>query len=158
MLRQESKAPGIVVSPAQPVDIPDLVPLFNAYRMFYQQPSDIAASAAYVEKEVVTTNTRFFLARNSEKLAVGFVHLILSTNTLVMRPIWYLEDLYVHPSGRRQGTAEALMVAAERFARESGAERLTLSTAHDNQAAQSLYRKLGYVREEHFWYFHRLLP
>ena len=134
------------------------MPLFNAYRMFYQQPSDIAASAAYVENEVVTTNTRFFLARNSEKLAVGFVHLIPSTNTLLMRPIWYLEDLYVHPSDRRQGTAEALMAAAERFARESGAERLTLSTAHDNQAAQSLYRKLGYVREEHFWYFHRLLP
>ncbi len=50
------------------------------------------------------------------------------------------------------------MKAAEAFAIESGAERLTLATAHDNLAAQALYRKLGYVREEHFVYFHRFLP
>jgi ribosomal protein S18 acetylase RimI-like enzyme len=47
---------------------------------------------------------------------------------------------------------------AEAFARDTGAERLTLATAHDNLAAQHIYKKLGYVREEHFWYFHRLLP
>jgi ribosomal protein S18 acetylase RimI-like enzyme len=74
-----------------------------------------------------------------------------------MRPIWFLEDLYVEPSARRKGIAAGLLKYAEEFARSTGAERLTLATAHDNEAAQAVYRKLGYLREEHFWYFHRLL-
>jgi ribosomal protein S18 acetylase RimI-like enzyme len=86
------------------------------------------------------------------------MHLMPSTNTLAMRPIWLLEDLYVDVTARGQGVATALLSYAEEFARSSGAERLTLATAHDNLAAQHIYKKLGYVREEHFWYFHRLLP
>ena len=125
--------------------------------MFYEQPSDLAASLAYVAGEVAAGSSRFFLARDQAGTASGFVHLIPSTNTVILRPIWYLEDLFVHPAARRQGIAELLMQESERFARASGAERLTLATAHDNYAAQALYRKLGYLREEHFWYFHRLL-
>ena len=86
------------------------------------------------------------------------MHLMPSTNTLAMRPIWFLEDLYVDVSARGQGVATALLSYAEEFARSTGAERLTLATAHDNLTAQHIYKKLGYVREEHFWYFHRLLP
>jgi len=80
-----------------------------------------------------------------------------SINSVAMRPIWLLEDLYVAPAGRRKGVATALMRHAENFARESGAERLTLATAHDNRRAQSLYMHLGYLKEEHFWYYHRIL-
>jgi len=65
--------------------------------------------------------------------------------------------LYVDPSVRGKGIATAFLKHAEEFARRTGAERLTLATAHDNLAAQSIYRKLGYIREEHFWIFHRLL-
>ena len=74
-----------------------------------------------------------------------------------MRPIWYLEDLFVTPPARRRGIGEALMLHAEAFARAHGAERLTLSTAHDNHTAQALYRKLRYVRDDYFWYFHHVL-
>ena len=100
---------------------------------------------------------RYYLAWTDPESAVGFMHLIPSMNTLAMRPIWYLEDLYVEPSVRRSGIAAALLRYAEEFARNTGAERLTLATAHDNIVAQALYGKLGYMREEHFWYFHRLL-
>jgi len=149
---------ALSISPAGPADIPDLALLFDAYRVFYEQPSDISASAAYVAREVATGSTRFFLARTKAGEAVGFVHLIPGTNTLVMRPMWYLEDLFVAPAARRTGVAEALMREAERFAIETCAERLTLATAHDNHAAQALYRKLGYERDDHFMHFHRVLP
>jgi ribosomal protein S18 acetylase RimI-like enzyme len=103
-------------------------------------------------------STRFFLARETDgRPALGFLHLIPAINTVAMRPIWYLEDLYVAPEGRRHGVASALMRHAETFARDTGAERLTLATAHNNHRAQSLYKRLGYVREDHFWYYHRIL-
>jgi ribosomal protein S18 acetylase RimI-like enzyme len=147
-----------VIAPAAAADIPELAGLFDAYRVFYKAVSMPAESEAFVRGLMSHGNTRFFLAREAKGgPAVGFVHLMPSINTVAMRPMWYLEDLYVAPSGRRRGVASALMQHAETFARETGAERLTLATAHDNHRAQSLYKRLGYVKEEHFWYFHRVL-
>jgi len=146
------------IRPAASGDVPELARLFDDYRIFYKQLSNRAGAEAFVAEQLENGVTRFFIAKDTtEATALGFVHLIPSLGTLAMRPIWYLEDLFVVPSARRQGVARALMLRAEQFARENGAERLTLSTAHDNHAAQALYRSLGYVRDEHFWQFHRLL-
>jgi len=147
-----------VIAPAVAADIPELAGLFDAYRVFYKAASMPAESEAFVRGLIAHGNTRFFLAREAKGVpALGFVHLMPSINTVAMRPIWLLEDLYVAPNGRRRGVASALMQHAETFARETGAERLTLATAHDNRRAQSLYKRLGYIRDEHFWYFHRVL-
>src|SRR5271168_4002752 len=146
------------IAPAVAADVPELAGLFDAYRVFYKAVSMPAESEAFVRGLIAHGNTRFFLAREAKgSLALGFVHLMPSINTVAMRPIWLLEDLYVAPNGRRRGVATALMQHAETFARETGAERLTLATAHDNRRAQSLYKRLGYIRDEHFWYFHRVL-
>jgi ribosomal protein S18 acetylase RimI-like enzyme len=149
----------LTIRPAAAEDIPELAALFDAYRVFYQAGSAPAATAEFVARLLAEGRTRFFLARGMEARSalLGFVHLMPSINTVAMRPIWLLEDLFVTPEARRRGVAAALMRHAEHFARETGAERLTLATAHDNLRAQSLYRGLGYVREEHFWYFHRVL-
>jgi ribosomal protein S18 acetylase RimI-like enzyme len=149
---------SFTIRPALAADTPDLARLFDDYRIFYKQSSNRDGAEAFVAEQIQKGITRFFVARDEmQGAALGFVHLIPSLGTLAMRPIWYLEDLFVIPSARRQGVARALMLYAEQFARETGAERLTLSTAHDNHAAQALYRSLGYVRDEHFWQFHRLL-
>ncbi len=139
-------------------DVTELAGLFNAYRVFYKAESMSAEAEAFVNGLVAHGHTRFFLARESDGgPALGFVHLMPSINTVAMRPIWLLEDLYVAPRGRRRGVASALMRHAENFARDTGAERLTLATAHNNKKAQSLYQRLGYIKEEHFWYYHRVL-
>jgi ribosomal protein S18 acetylase RimI-like enzyme len=148
----------LTIRPATPADVPDLARLFDAYRVFYQRTSDPAAAHACVSEQLAKAVTRFFIARDdAQNSALGFVHLIPSLGTLAMRPIWYLEDLFVIPAARRRGVGRALMLHAEQFARDTGAERLTLSTAHDNHAAQALYRSVGYVRDDVFWQFHRTL-
>jgi ribosomal protein S18 acetylase RimI-like enzyme len=146
------------IQPAILSDIAELAGLFDAYRVFYGAVSAPVKTDAFVHGLITHGRTHFFLARESKgQPALGFVHLMPSISTVAMRPIWLLEDLYVAPAGRRKGVATALMAYAENFARETGAERLTLATAHDNRRAQSLYKRLGYVKEEHFWYFHRML-
>src|SRR5271154_2006459 len=128
-----------VIAPAVAADIPELAGLFDAYRVFYKAASMPAESEAFVRGLLTHGNTRFFLAREAESSpTLGFIHLMPSINTVAMRPIWLLEDLYVAPKGRRRGVASALMRHAENFARETGAERLTLATAHNNKKAQSL--------------------
>jgi ribosomal protein S18 acetylase RimI-like enzyme len=145
------------IEAASAADLNELVRLYVAYRLFYGEAPEQERAAIFIRDRVTQSSGRYFLAWNGEN-AVGFMHLMPSTNTLAMRPIWFLEDLYVDPAARGEGVATALLRYAEAFARDTGAERLTLATAHDNLAAQNIYKKLGYVREEHFLYFHRLLP
>jgi ribosomal protein S18 acetylase RimI-like enzyme len=146
-----------VIKVATTEDLTELSRLYVAYRVFYGEDPEEERAAAFILNRLRQSSGRYFLAWNAGG-AIGFMHLMPSTNTLAMRPIWLLEDLYVDVSARGQGVATALLNHAEAFARSTGAERLTLATAHDNLAAQHIYKTLGYVREEHFLYFHRLLP
>jgi ribosomal protein S18 acetylase RimI-like enzyme len=145
-----------VIRAATTEDLPELTRLYVAYRVFYGEAPEEEGAAAFILDRLRQSSARYFLAWNGGD-AIGFMHLMPSANTLAMRPIWLLEDLYVDESARGQGVATTLLTHAEAFARSTGAERLTLATAHDNLAAQHIYKKLGYVREDHFLYFHRLL-
>jgi ribosomal protein S18 acetylase RimI-like enzyme len=154
LIRMERQ--GYYIEAASSADVPKLSRLYIAYRVFYGEAPEEERATAFIHDRVTGSSGRYFLAKNGNT-AIGFMHLMPSTNTLAMRPIWFLEDLYVSTPARGQGVATALINHAEAFARSTGAERLTLATAHDNLAAQRIYKKLGYVREEHFFYFHRLL-
>ncbi|HEX3549504.1 MAG TPA: GNAT family N-acetyltransferase [Candidatus Elarobacter sp.] len=136
-------------------DVERLGAMFDAYRRFYGRDGDVGAATRYV-RERLNGPTRFFVGDESGTLR-GFVHLLPSFDTLGMRPMWILEDLFVEPAVRRSGVGEALLRHAEEFARERGASRLTLSTAHTNATAQRLYERLGWVRDEDFRYYHRIL-
>ncbi len=152
--------PNPVIRAANLDDLLDLTRLYIAYRVFYGEPPAEAAAEQFIRERISSNAGRYFLAwdEHGERTSpVGFMHLMPSTNTLAMRPIWLLEDLYIEPAARRQGIASCLLREAEAFARRTGAERITLSTAHNNEIAQSIYRRAGYEREEHFWYFHRVL-
>ncbi|MDF5809147.1 N-acetyltransferase [Pseudomonas aeruginosa] len=83
--------------------------------------------------------------------ALGFVQLYPLFASLALRPSWLLSDLYVRPEVRRQGVGEALMNQARGFAESMGACGLQLETAKTNHAGQSLYERLGYVRDEQFY-------
>jgi ribosomal protein S18 acetylase RimI-like enzyme len=145
-----------LVRAAAQTDAQELARLYIAYRIFYGQAPEEQRAADFILDRLARSEGRYFLASNGPD-AIGFMHLMPSTNTLAMRPIWLLEDLYVDTAVRGQGVATGLLRHAEAFARSTGAERLTLATARDNLAAQHIYKKLGYVREDHFLYFHRLL-
>jgi ribosomal protein S18 acetylase RimI-like enzyme len=152
--------PACQIEAASTVHLTELSRLYIAYRVFYGEAPEEERATAFIRNRVTQSSGRYFLAFSdaSATSAIGFMHLMPSTNTLAMRPIWFLEDLYVDVSARGRGIATALLSYAEEFARGTGAERLSLATAHDNLVAQNIYRKMGYVREDHFLYFHRLLP
>lgn len=56
----------------------------------------------------------------------------------------YLLLLYVNPDHRRRGLASALLETAHSWAMEAGYQQISLQVLSHNQAAQSLYEKLGY--------------
>ena len=133
-----------------------LVPLFDAYRVFYEQPSDLAGARNYLQERLTKRDSVLFLARHKDK-GLGFTQLYPSLTSIRMRRLWILYDLYVSPEARRQGIGRALLEKARHFAQENGAHRLELSTAKDNLPAQALYESLGYVRDKDFYFYEVLL-
>ena len=138
----------------------DAARLFDAYRQFYKRPPDLEAARRFLSARLAKQDSVFYLAHadGAGSRAVGFVHLYPSYESLTMKPMWILYDLYVAPEARGKGVGEALMHRATELARETGACCLALETAIDNTTAQALYEKLGYVRDEKFYRYALTLP
>src|SRR5687768_7193688 len=102
-----------------------IAPLFDAYRVFYKAPADLAASLQFIHDRLTKNESVIFLARENDN-AIGFVQLYLVFASVALRPLWLLNDIYVDPSARNSGVGEALMREAEDFAKESDARGLFL--------------------------------
>jgi ribosomal protein S18 acetylase RimI-like enzyme len=141
---------SVQVRRAQARDLDVLVPLFDAYRQFYGQPSDLPRAYAFLAERFLHGESTVFLAEDGRS-TVGFVQLYPSFSSTRTAPILILNDLYVAPDARRTGAARALIATATEHAKAEGAARLILSTGVENRPAQALYEAMGWVRETRFY-------
>jgi ribosomal protein S18 acetylase RimI-like enzyme len=148
-----SAAADVRIVRAEPNDLDEAAPLFDAYRQFYKRPPELDAARRYLAARLARRDSVLYLgyAPASSARASGFVHLYPSFDSLAMKPLWILYDLYVAPEARRLGLGRALMNRATVLARETGASCLALETAKDNLQAQALYEQLGYQRDELYY-------
>ena len=145
--------PDVRVRRAGPDDVARVVPLFGAYREFYRQAPDPETERSFLADRIARNEAVVFLAEVGGT-AVGFTLLYPAFSSISLRPIWILNDLFVEPAHRRQGVGARLLARATEFARESGADYLTLETAKDNPA-QRLYEAEGWRRDEEFLHYER---
>jgi GNAT superfamily N-acetyltransferase len=117
--------------------------LFDQYRVFYKQPSNLEAARAFMQERFQKNDSTVFVVRDDGQM-VGYIQLFPSFSSVSMKRVWILNDLFVQEAHRKKGVAKLLMDAAENFARETDAVRIILSTQVSNIAAQSLYESLGY--------------
>lgn len=137
---------NLVVTPSL-ADLDSLAALFDAYRVFYEQPSDKGVATAFVKQRLENGDSRFFAVKEDDGSLSGFVQLYPTFSSVSAGTAWVLNDLYVMPEQRRRGIAEDLMTAALAFAKETGAVFVALETHHDNASAQNAYRKMGFVEQ-----------
>ncbi len=81
-------------------------------------------------------------ARKGDEL-VGFLHYILHPVTGHINPACYMQDLYIDPSCRRQGTARKLVEHLTTIGKREKWSRLYWLAETSNQEAQALYKNLG---------------
>jgi ribosomal protein S18 acetylase RimI-like enzyme len=124
-----------------------LLPLFDAYRVFYGQPSDLEAARAFLLERFHLRESVTFLALDGDR-AVGFTQLYPSFSSVSMRRLWILNDLFVAPESRGERVGERLIERAVTLARETNAKGIQLETAHSNVSGQKLYERLGFQRED----------
>lgn len=136
---------------ASVADIEVLAPLFDAYRVFYGKPGDLALARAFLLQRFEHQQSVIFLALQDAGTAVGFTQLYPCFSSISAARTFILNDLYVTPDARRSGVATQLLSAAAAHGRAVGAVRLSLSTAITNERAQALYAGHGWVRDEQYY-------
>lgn len=140
----------ITVIPAGRQHLDAIVPLFDAYRKFYGQPSDPSAARSFLADRMAAGDSVLFLATNEDQVPLGFSQLYPSYSSVSLRRLWILNDLFVDPAHRTMGIAAALLERCVLHSRETQARGLVLETAVTNTAARRLYERLGWVRETDF--------
>jgi GNAT superfamily N-acetyltransferase len=133
-------------------DIHDLgliTPLFDLYRQFYEQASDLVSAKSFLQQRIRQNESVIFLAFDGAD-AVGFTQLYPGFSSVSMARTFLLNDLYVVSSHRRHGVGSLLLAAAVAHAKAEQAVRLSLTTNAANATAQSVYEAQGWAREKAF--------
>lgn len=132
-------------------DIEQLAILFDAYRQWYQQTSDVKKAKQFLTDRITNNESVIFMAYDEGK-AVGFTQLYPIFTSVGMQRTWLLNDLFVDASARGKGIATQLLNAAKEHGRTTGSKWLMLQTGEDNFDAQALYEKNGWKRITDIFY------
>jgi ribosomal protein S18 acetylase RimI-like enzyme len=141
----------VTVRPAEATDLHRVAQLFDLYRQFYKQPTDLPLAEKFISERFANRESVILVASTSTPAIVGFTQLYATFCSVSAGPIYVLYDLFVEEASRRHGVARTLMTASYDYARQTGAIRLELSTAITNVKAQALYESLGWVRDVEFY-------
>lgn len=158
---ENTKRMTIKIRQATLNDISEVSRLFNEYRIFYGQHSDLEALTFFIKERMSKQESMIFVAECNEgreegsvaDTVMGLVQIYPSYSSVSMGLIWILNDLFVDSTYRQEGIARKLMQAVMKQAKKQQILRIVLSTAISNRQAQALYESEGYTQDQSFMYY-----
>ena len=135
-------------------DTDALVPLLRGYCDFYEaNPSDEGLRTV-IEGLVALPEDREFIlvATGEDDVPVGLAVCAWRWSSLRGARVVYLADLFVAPSARGDGHADALIEAVREVTRRHGGAGVSWLTAPDNLRAQAVYNRAGASAEPYLEY------
>ena len=146
----------MIVRRATKEDLNQLAILFDEYRQFYGASSNIKQSLSFLTQRFENKESVIFI-HVKDDVFTGFVLLYLGFSSVACLKYYILDDVYVTPSYRRQGSAKQLIDTAILFARHENAQRISLETQKNNYQSHQLYEQMGFVKDNEFQTFHCFL-
>ncbi len=131
------------------LDLDVLVPLFDSYRMFYRQLSDVDGARDFLRARFERKESIIFLAfakaesTKTHALPIGFMQLYPLFSSVSMQPMLLLNDLFIHSDHRGTGAGTGLINEAKNLCRASNQKGLAIQTEKANPA-QHLYLREGF--------------
>ena len=132
-------------------NLSELVILFDQYMIFYQQPSAAEKYRKYLEERLINKEATVFIAYSAEKNAMGFALNYHSFSSVSQGKVVVLNDLFIATEYREKGVASHLIDSTISYAKEIRAVRVDIATAIDNFPAQTLYEKIGFIKNVGFF-------
>ncbi|MED0681462.1 GNAT family N-acetyltransferase [Bacillus altitudinis] len=136
-------------------DLKQVSVLFDQYRQFYKQISNVEAAYHFLVERYRKQESILLVAKQGEQY-VGFVQLYPTFSSVAMKDAFSLNDLFVINDFRQKGVGKELMKKAFSFANDKGARFICLETATSNIKAQQLYEKMGMTSDsstQHYIYY-----
>ena len=127
----------------------DLQQMVALLGQLFEQEAEFTPDAAKQEAALKmiladAKSGKLFVAKDGSKV-VAMASLLYTVSTAEGGKAALFEDLVVHADYRRQGIGARLLEHVIAQARAEGILRLTLLTDMQNEQAQVLYRRLGFV-------------
>lgn len=135
---------GLRIRPLTDADVPALLGLIDALARYEKLDGPSAEARDRLSRDARADPPRFWtlLAERRDRV-IGYALFFFTYSTFVARPTLWLEDLFVQPEERGNGTGKALMraVAREAVRRECG--RMEWNVLDWNKPAIALYEGAG---------------
>ena len=125
-------------------DLDSLAEMFDLYRQFYKQSSDLGGAKSFLLERINGNESIIFISKEKENYT-GFVQCYPIFSSVSMKRLWLLNDLFVRQEFRGKGISKQLIDRCKRLAKETGAKGLMLETDKTNHIGNSLYPKEGFV-------------
>lgn len=135
-------------------DLDHLTPLFDGYRRFYRQESDLDKARSFLEERLKRQESIIFIAfaKAQEQNAIGFTQIYPIFSSVSMQRMLLLNDLYIDPEYRGKGIGKALIDRVKLLCRETEQKGIVLQTESTNRA-QQLYEREGFTKDPDLHYF-----
>ena len=146
----------MIVKRANKEDLHQLAVLFDEYRQFYGASSNIEQSHKFLKHRFDNKESVIFIHLKDD-VFTGFVLLYLAFSSVACETYYILDDVYVTPTYRKQGSAKQLIDTAILFARHENTQRISLETQKNNYQSHRLYEQMGFIRDDEFKIFHCFL-
>ncbi|RMB61064.1 N-acetyltransferase [Dokdonia sinensis] len=147
-------------------DLDLIVPLFDGYRQFYRQESDVEGAREFIQKRIELAESVIYIAfapadrssseggkaKNKTLKAVGFTQLYPIFSSVSMERMLLLNDLFIHPDHRGKGIGKSLIDTTKDFCKATNQKGIVIQTETTNRA-QQLYEREGFKKDPDLHYF-----
>ncbi len=134
-------------------DLKELSLLFDAYRVFYRQSSNIEGARNFIKDRLIFQDSKIFVAEEKDTL-FGFVQLYPRFSSTQLKRTWLLNDLFVSPEARGKQLGVRLIERAKVLAVTTNSVGLMLETEKSNTIGNNLYPKTDFILDElHNFYY-----
>ena len=136
------------IRPARPRDIPQLLTLIRRYWDFEGIKGFSALRIELVLKELLTGQAArgAIWVADTQGVLTGYLIVVLVMSVEHQGLMGEIDELFVLPETRSQGTGARLVAAAQAALVRRGCVRLQLQLASGNVRARAFYERLGFAR------------
>lgn len=131
----------IIVRPLIFEDFPKWLPLWDGNNLG-QRDEDVTAHTWSRLVDVNNTQVNGLCAEQNGEL-LGIVHYILHHTTGAIKPVCYMQDVFVAPEHRRKGIGKRLVLEVTKIGGQERWARMYWITQENNMEAKAMYANFG---------------
>ena len=98
--------------------------MFDKYRVFYQQDSDLDLACSFLTTRLEKAESIIFVAETDQQQVLGLTQLFSRFSSVSAQRTWVLNDLYVLPENQGLGIGTHLLNQARKHATHTEAKGL----------------------------------